>query len=63
VHPLNSNKLFDISKNLDDMITAYNQLKACLEVNLKLLTRHDGVAAALVQDVVEDEMQCLAFGC
>lgn len=63
VHLSNSNKLFDISQNLDDMITAYNRLKARLEVNLKLLTGHDGVAAALVQDVVEDEMQCLAFRC
>jgi hypothetical protein len=59
----NSNKLFDISENLDDMNTAYNRLKARLERNLKLLTGHDGAAAALIQEVVEDKMQCLIFKC
>ncbi len=59
----NSNKLFDIFENLDDMNTAYNRLKARLECNVKLLTGHDGAAAALIQEVIEDDMQCLVFKC
>jgi len=45
------------------MNTAYNRLKARLERNLKLLTGHDGAAAALIQEVVDDEMQCQIFKC
>jgi hypothetical protein len=58
-----SNKLFNIFENLEDMNTAYDRLKARLECNIKLLTGHDGAAAALIQEVVEDEMQCLVFKC
>jgi hypothetical protein len=59
----NSNRLFDISENLADMQTAYNRLQARLDSNLKLLTGHDGAAAALIQDVAGDEMQILVFKC
>jgi len=59
----NSSKLFDIFENLDDMNTAYNRLKARLECGVKLLIGHDSAAAALIQEVVEDDMQCLAFKC
>jgi hypothetical protein len=58
-----SNKIFDIFENLDDMNTAYKRLKALLEGNVRLLTGHDSAAAALIQEVVEDEMQCLVFKC
>ena len=59
----NSNKLFDIFENLDDMNTTYNRLKAHLECGVKLLLGHDSAAAALIQEVVEDDMQCLVFKC
>jgi hypothetical protein len=62
-HRTASNKLFDIFENLDDMNTAYNRLEARLQGNVKLLTGHDSAAAALIQEVVEDEMQCLVFKC
>jgi len=52
-----------VSENLEDMNTAHNQLKAHLDCNVKLLTGHDSAAAALIQDMVEDEMQCLVFKC
>ena len=52
-----------MSENLEDMNTAHNQLKAHLDHNVKLLTGHDSAAAALIQDMVEDEMQCLVFKC
>lgn len=58
-----SNKLFDISENLEDMNTAYIRLQARLERDLKVLTGHDGEAAALIQETVEDEMKCLVFKC
>ena len=45
------------------MNTAYNQLKAHLECGVKLLIGHDSAAAALIQEVVEDDMQCLVFKC
>lgn len=59
----NSNKLFDISENLEDMQIAYNRLNVRLEQNLKLLTGHDGAAAALIQDAAGDEMKSLVFKC
>lgn len=45
------------------MDTAYLRLQARLQRSLKSLTGHDGMAAALIQDVVEDKMKCLVFKC
>ena len=59
----NKHKLFDIFENLDDMNAAYNQLNTNLQHNIKLLTGRDSATAALIQEVVEDEMQCLVFKC
>lgn len=58
-----SDKIFDISENLEDMQAAYKSLKARLDRNLRLLTGHDGAAAGLIQDMVNDDMQCLVFKC
>ena len=58
-----SNRIFDISENLEDLQSAHNRLKTQLDRNLKLLTGHDSTAAALITDAVNDEMQCLVFKC
>jgi hypothetical protein len=58
-----SNRIFDISENLEDIQSAHNRLKTQLDRNIKLLTGHDSTAAALITDAVNDEMQCLVFKC
>lgn len=45
------------------MQAAYKSLKARLDRNLRVLTGHDGTAAGLIQDMVNDDMQCLMFKC
>jgi hypothetical protein len=58
-----SEKIFDIAEDLEDMKSTYSRLKAQLARNLKLLTGRDTTSAALIEDAVNDEMQCLVFKC
>jgi hypothetical protein len=58
-----SERIFDLSEDLEDLKSTYQRLKTHLERNVQLLTGHDAASAALIQDTVEDEMQCLVFKC